>query len=73
MQRALAKLEEDGLLYSTRTSGRFVTEDDNMIYQVKSKLAQEQMRDFLKNMRQLGFENKEILSMLKTMLEEVKQ
>ena len=73
MQRALAKLEEDGLLYSTRTSGRFVTEDDNMIYQVKSKLAQEQMRDFLKNMRQLGFENKEILSMLRTMLEEVKQ
>lgn len=73
MQRALAKLEEDGLLYSTRTSGRFVTEDDNMIYQVKSKLAQEQMRDFLKNMRQLGFENKEILSMLKRMLEEVKQ
>jgi GntR family transcriptional regulator len=73
MQRALAKLEEDGLLYSTRTSGRFVTEDDNMIYQVKSKLAQEQMRDFLKNMKQLGFENKEILSMLKTMLEEVKQ
>ena len=73
MQRALAQLEEDGLLYSTRTSGRFVTEDDNMIYQVKSKLAQEQMRDFLKNMRQLGFENKEILSMLKTMLEEVKQ
>jgi DNA-binding transcriptional regulator YhcF (GntR family) len=40
---------------------------------VKSKLAQEQMRDFLKNMKQLGFENKEILSMLKTMLEEVKQ
>jgi GntR family transcriptional regulator len=73
MQRALAKLEEDGLLYSTRTSGRFVTEDVNMVYQVKNKLAQEQMRDFLKNMRQLGFENKEILSMLKTMLEEVKQ
>ncbi|HAA25212.1 MAG TPA: GntR family transcriptional regulator [Ruminiclostridium sp.] len=73
MQRALAKLEEDGLLYSTRTSGRFVTEDDNVIYQVKNKLAQEQIQDFLKKMKQLGFENKEILSMLKTMLEEVKR
>lgn len=73
MQRALAKLEEDGLLYSTRTSGRFVTEDDSVIYQVKNKLAQEQIQDFLKKMKQLGFENKEILSMLKTMLEEVKR
>jgi len=73
MQSALAKLEEDGLLYSTRTSGRFVTEDDNVIYQVKNKLAQEQIQDFLKKMKQLGFENKEILSMLKTMLEEVKR
>ncbi|NLG87838.1 MAG: GntR family transcriptional regulator [Clostridiaceae bacterium] len=72
MQRALAKLEEDGLLYSTRTSGRFVTEDDSVINQVKSKLAQEQIQDFLKKMKQLGFDNKEILNMLKTMLEEVK-
>jgi GntR family transcriptional regulator len=73
MQRALAKLEEDGLLYTSRTSGRFVTEDDNMVYRVKNKLAQEQMRDFLEKMKRLGFENKEILNMLKTMLEEVEQ
>ena len=31
MQRALSKLEESGLLYSVRTSGRYVTEDVNMI------------------------------------------
>jgi GntR family transcriptional regulator len=73
MQRALAKLEEDGLLYTSRTSGRFVTEDENMVCKVKNKLAQEQARDFLEKMKRLGFENKEILSMIKTMLEEVKQ
>ena len=27
MQRALAELERDGLVYSQRTAGRFVTED----------------------------------------------
>lgn len=73
MQKALAKLEEDGLLYTNRTSGRFVTEDVNVVCQVKNKLAQELAQDFLKKMRQLGFENKEILSMLKAVLEEVKQ
>jgi GntR family transcriptional regulator len=73
MQRALAKLEEDGLLYTSRTSGRFVTEDENMVCKVKSKLAQEQARDFLEKMKRLGFESKEILSIIETMLEEVKQ
>lgn len=72
MQRALAKLEEDGLIYTSRTSGRFVTEDENVVYKVKNKLAQEQARDFLEKMKQLGFESKEILSIVKTMLEEVK-
>ena len=28
MQRALAELENEGLLYSQRTNGRFVTEDE---------------------------------------------
>ncbi|MGE5614516.1 MAG: GntR family transcriptional regulator [Bacillota bacterium] len=72
MQRALAKLEEDGLIYTSRTSGRFVTEDENVVYKVKNKLALEQARDFLEKMKQLGFESKEILSIVKTMLEEVK-
>ena len=31
MQRALAELERDGLVYSQRTAGRFVTEDKEMI------------------------------------------
>lgn len=31
MQRALTELERDGLVYSQRTAGRFVTEDKKMI------------------------------------------
>lgn len=73
MQRALAKLEEDGLLYTNRTSGRFVTEDVKMVQKIKSKLAQEQIHEFLEKMKRLGFEQKDILNILTTMLEEVKQ
>jgi DNA-binding transcriptional regulator YhcF (GntR family) len=73
MQRALAKLEEDGLLYSSRTSGRFVTEDSNMIKQVKNKLAQKHVQDFLTKMTELGFNYEEILSIISTMTKEMEK
>ncbi len=73
MQRALAKLEEDGLLYTNRTSGRFVTEDVKMVQKTKNKLAQEQIQEFLEKMKRLGFDQKDILNILATMLEEAKK
>ena len=73
MQRALARLEEDGLLYTNRTSGRFVTEDIGRIRQTKNKLAQEQVQEFLKKMTDLGFQQKEIRTILISMTEELKK
>ena len=69
MQKALAKLEEDELLYTNRTSGRFVTENSNIVKQVKSRLAQSQINDFLDKMKNLGFENDEIISLVENILE----
>ncbi len=69
MQRALAKLEENGLLYTNRTSGRFVTEDINMIKLVKNRLAQEHVSEFLKKMGELGFEQEDILSIITKLME----
>ena len=39
MQKALSELERNGLVYSQRTSGRFITEDENMLKQLKTELA----------------------------------
>lgn len=36
MQKAFAELERTGLVYSRRTSGRFITEDCHMIEPVKN-------------------------------------
>ena len=72
MQRAFSKLEEDGLIITHRTSGRSITEDSNMIKKAKTKVAQDQIAEFLGKMQKLGFEQKEILSILAKMLEEVK-
>ena len=71
MQRALAHLEEDGLLYSQRTSGRFVTEDVELIRKTKNKLAKEQVQEFLKKMSDLGFEYNEVLSIITDIAEEL--
>ena len=73
MQRALSKLEESGLLYSVRTSGRYVTEDVNMIKETKKRIAREHIEEFLKRMSDLGFDQQDILSMLNDMAKELKK
>ena len=64
MQKALAELEHRNLVVTLRTSGRVVTEDLNMIRETKNQLAKEQIDDFLKRMKALGFEREDILIML---------
>ena len=65
MQKALAELERRNLVVTLRTSWRVVTEDLNMIRETKNQLAKEQIDDFLKRMKALGFEREDILIMLK--------
>ena len=38
MQKALSELERIGLVYSQRTSGRFITEDDTMLKELKTTI-----------------------------------
>ena len=65
MQRALQELEREGMVYSQRTSGRYVTEDMQVIERAKKQFAEEQIRGFHEAMRKLGYQQEEILSMLK--------
>ena len=64
MQRALTELERDGLVYSQRTAGRFVTEDNTMINTAKRSLAQRHVKTFLEAMLQLGFQKEEIIELI---------
>ena len=65
LQRALQELERQGLVYSQRTSGRFVTEDTKVIDETKRALAQGQLAAFLDAMKKLGYERAEIIALLK--------
>ena len=64
MQRALADLEREGLLYTNRTSGRYVTEDREMIDKIREEIARDRIREFLAGMSQLGFTEQEIVRLL---------
>lgn len=69
MQKALSELERTGLVYSQRTSGRFITEDQNMINELKSKLAKEIISQFLENMQKLGFQKEDAIQLMNETIE----
>ena len=58
------ELERTGLVFSQRTSGRFITEDTSMIDELKSTLAKDKITELLSFMQQLGFQENEILAMI---------
>ena len=70
MQRALADLEREGLMYTNRTSGRYVTEDKEMIQKIREQIAGDRITEFLAGMSQLGFSEQEVYNLLKKRHEE---
>lgn len=64
MQRALAQLEMEGLVRTERTSGRFVTEDTDLIEQLRAAAAHEIAEEFLKKMNSIGYTPKKAAALL---------
>lgn len=60
MQKAFSELEKNNIVFSSRTSGRFVTEDEEIIQRRRVLLAKEYVDDFLIKMKEIGFDEKEI-------------
>ena len=50
MQKALVELENEGLVYTERTNGKFVTTDIKLIEKVKKELAKEKITKYLNDM-----------------------
>ena len=64
MQRALVRLEEEGLLYAQRTSGRYVTEDNEKIMEAKEAMAAELISGFVSDMMRLGYTREQTIRLL---------
>ncbi|MDU3336445.1 GntR family transcriptional regulator [Paraclostridium bifermentans] len=65
MQRALAELEREGLLHSQRTSGRFVTNDEEKIKSMRKEIADREINSLKEKLIQLGYEKNEIVEIVK--------
>lgn len=65
MQRALSELEREGLVYAQRTSGRYVTEEENSVARVRRQLASERLSEFTAFMNRLGYAGGDIIELIK--------
>ena len=73
MQKALSEMERTNLVYSQRTSGRFITEDLSMIDSLKTELASEQIKEFLEKMEKIGLSKEDIIGLINKVSEEEKK
>ena len=60
IQRALSELEREGFVYSKRTTGRFVTENQELISQSRKQLSEEELEHFISSMTHFGYEKEEL-------------
>jgi len=65
MQKALSELEEMGLIYTERTNGKFVTDNQKLINKIKNQYRDELSNKYFSNMESIGFTKDEIIDYLK--------
>ncbi|MBO5088254.1 MAG: GntR family transcriptional regulator [Lachnospiraceae bacterium] len=65
MQKAMTELERENLVYTMRTTGRYITEDTDLIDETKKELAQSHVAYFYKQLEALGYQKKEMIELLK--------
>jgi GntR family transcriptional regulator len=68
IQRAYQELEREGITYTLRGTGTFVREDLDMISELKKEMAKDVIVAFISGMKDLGFDNTEIINIVSTEL-----
>ena len=70
MQKSLEKLGDMGYLFTERTSGRFVTDDEEKIKALKRDIPLGMTNDYVQEMLDFGVEANEIASYVEKTLNE---
>jgi len=63
-QRVFQELEREALTKTERGIGNFVTSDEKLICDLKEKMAEKIIEDFILAMKEIGYEQKEIMDLL---------
>jgi DNA-binding transcriptional regulator YhcF (GntR family) len=65
MQKALTELEDDKLIYTERTNGKYVTEDKKLLERVKKELSKDIINKYVRDMESIGISYEESINYLK--------
>lgn len=65
VQKALSELERSGLIYTERTNGKYVTNDDNLIKKIREELIDSKIENLFNDLSNLGINKSEIIEYLK--------
>lgn len=72
VQRALSELEREQLLYSERTSGRYITKDEKLIDTLKADVANRCIDICIKELQELGFSDAQIIENIQRRIQDGK-
>ena len=64
VQRALQEMNTQGILYTKRGEGNFVTEDTELLSKTKQSLISNELDEFVQNMEKLGVKKDKLVSTL---------
>ena len=70
MQKALSHLEEEGILYTKSTSGRFVTNDISLLEHAKEKVKRDTVKNWLIQAEALGISTDELINYINSIKKE---
>ncbi|MBL4931343.1 GntR family transcriptional regulator [Clostridium paridis] len=66
IQRVYSELETEGIIYTQRGLGKYITEDVNILKKLEQESANEVLDTFIKSMKELGFTKTEIIDFINT-------
>ena len=65
MQKALTELESDRLIFTERTNGKYVTNDQRLLAKIKTELAADLVHNYTSEMAKIGITYGESIKYLK--------
>lgn len=66
IQKSLAKIEEEGLIYTTSTVGKFVTDDMEKIAQIREEYLVAKIREMIDDFLKLGIGKEELIKLIES-------
>lgn len=70
MQRALADIENTGIIYTKRGDGRYVTENSQKIDEIRNRYVLKKTGDFIASVKALGLDEDGIVKAVREALEQ---